>query len=546
MDNKNLGSMYTHAFKEYWDLPCFSDYEGEEFKYSDVAQSIETLKNAFKKAGLKKGDKVAILGRNSSKWGKIFLACVSYGVIAVPILPDFKPENVHHIIKHSESKFLFVAKALYNTLNKKEISDLQGCIAIEDFSILECKNDELKEIIKEGMLSMKGTKVKKENFHFIETPEDDLQVLSYTSGSSGFSKGVMIPVRSLYSNITYGQEHIPLASGDKIVSFLPMSHVFGLLFEFLYPITLGCHTTFLNKTPSPQVLIAAFQKIRPRLILSVPLIIEKIYKNKLLPTLQKPIMKVLLKIPGINTILYKKIRAKLIETFGGNFIEIVIGGAALNAEVEKFFKKINFPFTIGYGMTECGPLIGYAGWQEIRPLSAGKLVDRMEIRIDSEDPFKTVGEIQVKGTNVMLGYFKNEEANRNTFTDDGWMKTGDLGIIDEDNFIYIKGRSKNMLLGPSGQNIYPEELEARLSNMSYIMECVVVQRDHKLVALVYPDKDALKLEVILNEALPAIMEENKRLFNQQVPAFEQLTKIEIVSEEFEKTPKRNIKRYLYT
>lgn len=546
MERKNLGSLYTEAFRQYWDLELFSDYGGEVYKFSDVAQSIQTLKAMFEKAGLQPGDKVALYGRNSTKWAKVFLATMAYGAIAVPILPDFKAENVYHIIEHSGAKFLFAQKALYQDLDTSELKGIEGCIAIDDFSILKCANEELQKISDEGLAMMAGKQVTKEEFFFVERDDEEIQVLSYTSGSSGFSKGVMIPVRSLFSNIIFAQDYMPLKAKDRIVSLLPMAHVFGLAFEFLFPITMGCYTTFLTKTPSPQVLIKSFGEVKPHLIFMVPLILEKIYKKQLLPTLSKPIMKVLLSIPGVNNILYKKIREKLYNTFGGNFYEVVIGGAALSSEVETFFRKIKFPFTIGYGMTECGPLISYAAWDITRPLSAGKLVDRMEVRIESEDPYKTVGEIQVKGKNTMLGYYKNDEANKNTFTEDGWLKTGDLGIIDKDNFIYIKGRSKNMLLGPSGQNIYPEELEARLSNMKYVMECVVIQRDVKLVALVYPELDALKADNLTEENLPALMEENRKLFNAQVANYEQLTKIELVSEEFEKTPKRNIKRYLYT
>jgi len=546
MERKNLGSIYSQAFKEYWDLPLFSDYGGESIKFSEAAQSIQTLKFIFEKAGLQPGEKVAIYGRNSSNWAKIFLATMAYGAIAVPILPDFTPENVLNIINHSNSKFLFAAKSLFDSLNVDELNGVEGCIAIEDFSILHCKTEKLKQLSEEGLTHLKGEKVKKEDFSFIVNDNEDIQVLSYTSGSSGFSKGVMIPVRSIYSNIIFAQDHMPLKAGDHIVSFLPMSHVFGLLFEFLFPVSKGCHITFLNKTPSPQVLIQAFQTIKPRLILSVPLVIEKIYKKNLLPKLQKPLMKVLLNIPGVNSILHKKICDKLIETFGGKFMEIVIGGAALSSEVEHLFTKIKFPFTIGYGMTECGPLISYAPWNETQPLSAGKLVDRMEVRIESEDPYNIVGEIQVRGMNVMLGYYNNDEANRNTFTEDGWLKTGDLGIIDHNNFIYIKGRSKNMLLGPSGQNIYPEELEARLSNMPYVLECVVVQRDSKLTALVFPDKDAMKAHHIDESALDTIMAENRKKFNAVVSGYEQLYKIELVDEEFVKTPKRNIKRFLYS
>jgi long-chain acyl-CoA synthetase len=546
MNRNNLAELYTNSFRNNWDLPVFSDYGGETFTYGSVAQSISTLMAMFEKAGLKKGDKVAIYGRNSSNWGKIFLACIAYGVIAVPILPDFIPENVHHIVNHSGALFLFAAKPLYKNLKPDEMKNLKGTLAIEDFSVLQSKNSELQKLSEEGLKMMQENVVKKEDFAFHEAPREELLILSYTSGSLGFSKGVMIPVRSVFSNVIFAQDHMPLKAGDKFVSFLPMAHVFGLLFEFLFPVTMGCHITFLNKMPSPQVLIKSFQEVKPHLILSVPLVIEKIYKKNLLPTLQKPVMKVLLAIPGINSLLHKKIRAKLVETFGGRFHEIIIGGAALSAEVETFFRKIKFPVTIGYGMTECGPLISYAAWNVTRPFSAGKLVDRMEVRIDSDDPYNEVGEIQVKGENVMLGYYNNDEANKNSFTDDGWLRTGDLGIIDKENFIYIKGRSKNMLLGPSGQNIYPEELEAKLSNMPYVQECVIVQRKSKLVAMVYPDKEALKAEGHEEKDLENLMAENRKHFNHSVAVFEQLSSIETVNEEFIKTPKKNIKRFLYT
>ncbi len=546
MERKNLASLYTQSFRDNWDLPLFSDYEGETFYYKDVALSIQTIKSVFSNVGISKGDKIAIYGRNSSNWGKIFLACASYGVIAVPILPDFKPDNVHNIVNHSGAMFLFAARSLYSTLNIDEMPSLKGVIAIEDFAILKAIDENLQNFTSQGLNLMKDGHIDREAFEFEPVDSDEMMILSYTSGSSGFSKGVMIPVRSVFSNVIFAQDHMPLKSGDKIVSFLPMAHVFGLLFEYLFPVSVGCHITFLNKMPSPQVLIKSFQQIKPRLILSVPLVIEKIYKKSLLPTIQKPAIKIMLGIPGINKLLHKKINAKLIETFGGNFHEIVIGGAALSSEVETFFRKIGFQFTIGYGMTECGPLISYAPWNETQPLSAGKLVDRMEIRIDSEDPYKIVGEIQVKGDNVMLGYFNNDEANKNTFTEDGWLRTGDLGIIDHNNFVYIKGRSKNMLLGPSGQNIYPEELEARLSNLPYVAECVVVQRENKLVALVFPDKDGMRTNNIDENALNTIMADNRKNFNHHVAQYEQLSKIEIVNEEFEKTPKKNIKRFLYS
>lgn len=547
MEKKNLGNLYTNVFREYWDLELFSDYgTSEVYKYSDVAQSIHTLKLMFEKAGVQSGDKIAIYGRNSTNWAKVFLATLAYGAVPVPILPDFKPENIYHIVEHSEARFLFAQKLLYNKLETSELKGIEGCIAIDDFSVLTTENEKLQAISKEGIAIMNGSNISKKEFSFAERGDEELQILSYTSGSAGFSKGVMIPVRSIFSNIIYAQDHMPLKPKDKILSLLPMAHVFGLAFEFLFPVTLGCYITFLTKTPSPAVLMKGFGELKPQLIFMVPLILEKIYKKQLLPTLNKPVMKVSLKIPGINNILYKKIRTTLFNKFGGNFVEVVVGGAALSSEVEKFFKKIKFPFTIGYGMTECGPLISYDAWNSTRPLSAGKMVDRMELRIDSEDPYNKVGEIQVRGMNTMLGYYKNDEANRNTFTDDGWLKTGDLGITDKEQYVYIKGRSKNMLLGSSGQNIYPEELEARLSNMNYVGECVIVQREAKLVALIYPDFDALKVEEISIDKFPELMEENKKLFNTQVANYEQISKIEVVKEEFEKTPKSNIKRYLYT
>lgn len=546
MEKKSLAGIFTESFKNNWDLYMFSDYESASYKYSDIAQSIHVLKTIFEKAGISKGDKIALYGRNSSNWAKIYLSCMAYNAVTVPVLPDFIPDNVHHIINHSGTAFLFAAKSLYDSLDIKQMEGLKGVIAIEDFSVLYSSDEQLSLLVSEGLAMMQSSPVSREEILFGESDSESVAVLSYTSGSSGFSKGVMIPVRSVWSNIVFAREYMPLKEGDTICSFLPMSHVFGMLFEFLFPATLGCHTTFLSKTPSPAVLIQAFQKIRPALILSVPLVIEKIYRKKLVPTLEKPVMKVLLAIPGINRILYKKIKAKLVDTFGGRFFEIVIGGAALHAEVEAFFRKIGFPVTVGYGMTECGPLISYTGWSRFRSHSAGILVDRLEVRIESEDPFNTVGEIQVRGMNVMLGYYNNDEANRNTFTEDGWMKTGDLGVIDKENFIYIKGRSKNMLLGPSGQNIYPEELEARLSNMPYILECVVVQRDHKLIALVYPDKEALRADGLAEADLERLMTENRRKYNGEVAQYEQLTRIELVDKEFEKTPKRNIKRFLYT
>ena len=546
MEQNKLIDIYTQTIRKNWDLPAFSDFQGNTCTYGEAAQIIRQIHCYFKASGLKKGDKVALLGRNSSNWAIAFLAISGFGAVSVPVLPDFNPEDIHHILNHSESVFLFVADSLFEKLEPEKISSVKGIVSLNDFSALTFNGQEDKTRWIGCFTVGSAGIATPENFSMDEYDSDDLSIISYTSGTSGFTKGVMIPARSLLSNIIFAQEHMPLVAGDRIVSFLPMAHVFGLLFEFLFPVSVGCHVTFLSKAPTPQLIVKAFQEIKPRLILSVPLVIEKIYKKRILPALEKPALKILLKVPGIRNLLYKKVRASLVDTFGGNFHEIVIGGAPLDREVEQFFRKIRFPFTIGYGMTECGPLISYDTWTRFRPSSAGKLVDRMQVRIDSNDPFKEVGEIQVKGENVMLGYFKNEQASADAFTNDGWLRTGDLGIIDSENFIYIKGRSKNMLLGPSGQNIYPEEMEAKLCNYPFVLECVITERDGKLVAFVYPDPEQIEQEKLTSDRLSEIMEENCKHVNKVLPKYAQLSSIILVDKEFEKTPKRNIKRYLYT
>ncbi len=545
MKEHSLATLYTNAFHQNWDRPAFSDFGGGEFKYKDIAKIIKSLHLFYQLTGLQRGDKIAVLGRNSAHWGSVFLSAISAGLVIVPILPDFNESDTNHIINHSESKIVIGAKALLQKINHKKSSHLEAIIALEDFSFYAANDDNLKYKLADGFQYYKENDLSKAGFRFEEWEPEEMCIISYTSGTSGFTKGVMLPERSLVSNIIYAREHMPLKAGDKIVSFLPMAHVYGLLFEFLFPITMGCHITFLSKTPSPAIITKAFGEIKPHLILSVPLVIEKIYKKRILPAIDKPLMKVLLKIPGISNLILKKIRKKMLDTFGGRFFEIVIGGAPLSADVENFFNRINFPFTIGYGMTECGPLISYEAWDKTMPTSAGRLVDRMEVRIDSEDPYNVVGEIQVKGQNVMLGYYKNEEETKASFTDDGWLKTGDIGVIDANNFIFIRGRSKNMLLGPSGQNIYPEEIEAKMCNQSYVAECVVIERDHKLRALIYPDWEAVKADTIDNIQLEKIMEENRKRVNSELPKYEQVARIELVKEEFEKTPKRNIKRYKY-
>jgi len=546
MERDQLIGMYTRCFRENWSSPAFSDFQGVTTTYGEAAQLIRHIHRYFQESGIHKGDKIAILGRNSSNWAISFLAIAGYGGVTVPILPDFNPDDILHILNHSESIFLFAADNLFDKLDKEKIPGIKGIVSLTDFSAIAFKSPEEEKLWKKSFTVEYSGKSSPENFELIEFEEDDLSILSYTSGTSGFTKGVMVPVRSLLSNIIYAQGHMPLKAGDRIVSFLPMAHVFGLLFEFLFPVSVGCHVTFLSKAPTPQIIIKAFQEIKPRLILSVPLVIEKIYKKRILPELEKPVVKFLLKVPGIRTIIHKKIRASLVETFGGNFHEIVIGGAPLNQEVEAFFRRIKFPFTIGYGMTECGPLISYEPWNSFRKCSAGRLVDRMEVRIDSKDPYKKVGEILVKGDNVMMGYFKNEKATSDAIDSEGWLHTGDLGLIDSENFIYLHGRSKNMFLGPSGQNIYPEEMEAKLSNYPYVLECVITVREGKMIAFVYPDPEMIEIEKPDEKRLKEIMAENCKQVNKELPKFARLSSIILVDKEFDKTPKRSIKRYLYT
>lgn len=540
-----LADLYTESFQKNWKRVAFSDHEGQNYLYEDVAVTIKSLHLFYQISGLQKGDKIAVLGRNSANWGTVFLSALSAGLVIVPVLPDFNEENINHIINHSESKLVIAAKSLAGKINFEKLEQLIAIVALDDFTILRAKDEHFFFKLQDSFQYYRENKLKPEAFAFEKQQPEELCIISYTSGTSGFTKGVMIPERSLLSNVIYARENMPLKPGDKIVSFLPMAHVYGLLFEFLFPVTLGCHITFLSKIPSPATITKVFGEIRPHLILSVPLVIEKIYKKRLLPTLQKPLIKFMLAIPGLSGVILKKIRGKLTETFGGRFFEIVIGGAPLSAEVEAFFRKIRFPFTIGYGMTECGPLISYAAWNKTIPSSAGKMVDRMEVRIDSADPFHEVGEIQVRGENIMLGYFKNETATKEAFTSDGWLRTGDLGIIDKNNFVFIKGRLKNMILGPSGQNIYPEEIEARICNLPYVAECVVVERSGKLVALVYPDADAMNSDGVKESELPEIMEHNRKKVNQELPKYEQISMFEMVSVEFEKTPKKNIKRFKY-
>jgi len=531
-----------------WEKEALSNYKEKGLSYKEIAGKMLKLHLMFKDAGLREGDKVALVGRNSANWCVVYLATVTYGAVIVPILPDFKPEDLTNLINHSDASLLFADDKIYETLDNSKIPQITGVVSLDDFSMITAQKTDLKR--KYLALDEKFQKaypaLKQEDVKFSDITNDKLAVISYTGGTTGFSKGVMLSHNSLAANIRYAQANMPLESGDPVVSFLPLAHTYGCAFEFLFPFTYGCHITILSKTPSPQIIVQAFKEIRPRLVLSVPLVIEKIFKKQLLPVIGKPHMKLLLAIPGVNRILHKKINAKLTETFGGRFKEIVIGGAAFNPEAEKFFRKIGFRFTVGYGMTECGPLISYASWDTTKLGASGRPVDTLEVTIDSSDPQKETGEIILRGDNVMMGYYKNEKATREIIDEKGWMHTGDLGIMDREKNIFIKGRSKSMLLGPSGKNIFPEEIEAVINNMDYISESVVISEDNKLVALIYPDFEAVKKENISEEQLQSILEETKKRVNERLPDFMAVSKLRLHNEEFAKTPKRSIRRFLYT
>ncbi|MGL5635690.1 MAG: AMP-binding protein [Bacteroidales bacterium] len=546
-NNRFLGLIQESVIK-HWELPAFSDYKGTTHYYKDIARRIEKIHIVLENAGIQKGDKVALIGRNSSNWATIFFGVLTYGAVVVPILHEFKPDNIHNIVNHSDAKFMFVGDIVWENLNEALMPELKGIVMINDFSLIKSRVEGL-DYVMDHINELFGKKFPRSfrpesiSYH-IEEP-DELAVLNYTSGTTGFAKGVMIPYRSLWSNTQFAADNLPfMKPSDNVVCMLPMAHMYGLAFEILNSFNIGCHVHFLTRTPSPKIILDAFSELKPRLILAVPLIIEKIVKNKVFPEIEKPWMKLLLKVPFVDTKLLEIIGDKLNQGFGGNFEEIVVGGAAINKDVEKFLRSINFRYTVGYGMTECGPLISYTQWDSFKAGSCGQPVDRMEVRIDSANPAQ-VGEIQVKGMNVMLGYYKNEDATKNTFTNDGWLKTGDLGIIDEEKFIFIKGRSKTMILGPSGQNIYPEEIEDQINNLPCVAESLVIEKSGKLVALIYPDFELLKQEGVADVDIEEYMLTHVKALNSDLPSYSPITDVKIMHEEFEKTPKRSIKRYLY-
>ncbi|TVQ19174.1 MAG: long-chain fatty acid--CoA ligase [Bacteroidetes bacterium] len=550
MMKEKLVDLIQDSIRKNWDNKAMTNYGGDSITYSDMAKKIIHLHTLFEECKVQKGDKVALVGKNSINWTAVYLASVTYGAVVVPILPDFKPNDIHHIVNHSDSIMLFAADNIYENLESNQMLDVKVTFSLNDFSLLYVDNSLKAETLMSAINV--GFQKKLENltgaavFQLPSVGNESLAVFSYTSGTTGFTKGVMITHNNLVANLIYANNNMPLRPGDDIVCFLPLAHAYGCAFEFLWPFTIGAHITFLTKTPSPQIILKAFKEIRPRLILAVPLIMEKIYKKQILPALGKSSIKLMLKLPLLSTVIENKIKKKLTDSFGGNFHEIVIGGAPLSSEVEDFLHRIKFPFSIGYGMTECAPLISYASWDKTKLRSAGKPVDSLEIKIDSPDPYNEAGEILLRGENIMQGYYKNPEATRAALEPDGWMHTGDLGLIDRDNFVYIKGRSKSMILGPSGQNIYPEEIEARYNNLPFVQESLVTEKDNKLIILIYPDHENADKEGLNDEDLKKVFEEHRRFLNQNMPTYMGVSAVRIFSEEFEKTPKKSIKRFLYT
>lgn len=547
MEFTSFNKRLEDSFRKNWDLAALSNYQGATLFYRDVACRIAKLHIAFEQCGLQKGDKVAICSRNQANWGVSFLAALTYGAVPVPILHEFKAGNIHYLVNHSEARVLFVDDTIWEGLNADEMPGLSVIVQINNFKFLYAKTEEffqIREHLNESFGKKYPNNFEPEDVKYYEDSPEELAMINYTSGTSGFSKGVMIPYRALSSNVQFAAIAEPqMHQGSEIVAMLPSAHMYGMTFEFLFEMTIGAHVHFLSRLPSPKVILNALADIHPCVIVAVPLIIEKIYKSKLKPLIDKN--KIFFKVPGLNKVVQKKFLTELVHTFGGNFEEIILGGAAFNPEVEEFFHSIGFPYTVGYGMTECAPIIAYSHWNTVKPGSCGKAVVNMEIRIDSDDPVNVPGEVQVRGANVFLGYYKNEEATANSFTDDGWFRTGDMGVIDRDGYLFLRGRSKCMILGPSGQNIYPEELEAVINNLTYVVDSLVIEDEGGLTALIYPDYhlgeldglDRHGLEERIRAALPDV--------NKLIPNYAKIKKIEFLPEDFERTPKRSIKRYLY-
>lgn len=540
--------LVEESIRANWDRDALTDYKGATLQYKDVARKIEKMHILFEHAGIQKGDKIALCGRNSANWTATFLGVVTYGAVAVPILHEFKADNVHHIVNHSEARMLFVGDQVWEEYNEVAMPNLEGIIELKNFDLVVSRSERLtyaREHLNEEFGKKYPCRFRAEQVSYRREDPEELAVINYTSGTTGYSKGVMLPYRSIVSNIMHIDQKVGLKPGDSIVSMLPLGHIFGLVFDFLYGITKGAHLWFLTRMPSPKIIAESFAVIRPRVIACVPLIVEKIFKKNILPKVDNKLGKLLLNLPIISDKIKEQIRQQAMEVFGGNFIEIVIGGAPFNPEVEAFLRKINFPYTIAYGMTECAPLICHSRWDEILYTSCGKTVSNMETKVLSEDPARIPGELVCRGMNVMLGYYKNESATAQTIDKDGWLHTGDMAIKDEEGNIFIKGRCKNMLLTASGQNIYPEEIEARLNNMPYVNESLVILKENKLVALVYPDNEDAFSHGMNKKQLEEALELNRIELNKVLPAYSQITQIKLYPEEFEKTAKKSIKRFLY-
>ena len=548
MEFQSVNKLLEKSFRENWNRPALSNYKGQDLAYRDVARRIAKLHIAFEQCGLEKGDKVAICSRNQANWGVSFLATLTYGAVPVPILHEFKPGNIHYLVNHSEAKVLFVDDVIWENLSEAEMPGLYVVVQINNFNFLYSKTEEMSQVrqhLNESFGHKYPNNFGPEDLDYYEDKADELAVINYTSGTSGFSKGVMVPYRALWSNIEFAhvQAMPQLDNNTEVVSMLPSAHMYGMMFEFLFEMTIGAHVHFLTRVPSPKIIMQAFADIKPHIIIAVPLIIEKVYKSKLKPILDRN--KMIMNLPIIDKVIQKKILQELVNAFGGRFYEVIIGGAAFNPEVERFFRKIGFPFTVGYGMTECAPIIGYADWKDAKLYSCGKQVLNMEIRIDSPDPQNIPGEVLVKGANVFLGYYKNEEATKSVLGEDGWFHTGDMGVMDSDGYLFLKGRSKCMILGPSGQNIYPEEIEGVVNNVTYVVDSLVIEDHGALVSLIYPDYHQAELDGLSKSQLEAKLLETLPEINKQIPNYAKISKMEFMPEDFERTPKRSIKRYLY-
>lgn len=547
----SFNSLIEQSIISHWDSDALTDYKGITLQYKDVARKIEKLHILFENSGVEHGDKIAICGRNCASWAVVFLATLTYGAVAVPVLHEFTADQIHNIVNHSEAKLLFVGDVVATVIDPTKMPSLEGIVYIPDYSLVVSRTDKL-TYAREHLNELFGKKYPKafrqqHISYYKEKDPSELALINYTSGTTGFSKGVMLPYRALWSNIDFAKGVLgkTIKKGDNTISILPMAHMYGMSFEFLFEFLHGCHVFYLTRVPSPAIIAQAFKDVKPAIVIAVPLVIEKIIRKKVFPQIQNTKVKLLMKMPGVGKKVKKRICEQVYQAFGGNLYEVIIGGAALNQEIESFLKDIDFPFTVGYGATECAPIITYSDWHDFVPMSCGREVVHMEVKIESENPETVPGEILARGLNVMLGYYKNDEATAQTIDKDGWYHTGDLGLMDKGGNVFIKGRSKNMLLGPNGQNIYPEEIEDKLNSMTFAMESVVVQRDGKLVGLVHPDFDEVQAMGLSRDDLQSLMEENRVQVNANLPVYCKIAAIEIHDEEFEKTPKKSIKRYLY-